>query len=160
MKLNLGGGDLKFPDFINVDLSEGADLKHDLRNPLPYENKSVDEIIAIHVIESFYQWELPKILKDWQRVLKTNGKITIEFTVLIKAISLYLSSDATSKLHGHWGLYGSQERKVDPIILHHYVYEEEELKELLINAGFKILSCNNKGVIHHKVRDLRIICVK
>lgn len=160
-KLNLGGGSLRFDGFVNIDLSDTADLKHDLRTPLPYKDESVDEIIAVHVIESFYQWEFPGILEDWYRVLKWKGKITIEFSVLDKAIGLYLNG-STEKLRtdGHWGLYGNQTVPCDPIVLHHYVYEEVELGELLLATQFRNISFSDKGVIHHRLRDLRVIAYK
>lgn len=160
-KLNLGGGDLHLDGFINVDLSDSADLKHDLRTPLPFEDNSIDEIIAIHVIESFYQWEFPDILKDWHRVLKPQCALTIEFTVLSKAIDLYLHGKTDKlKRDGHWGLYGNQEQPCDPIILHHYVYETDELNDLLVIAGFRYFLSNDRTVIHHRLRDLRITCFK
>jgi len=79
MKLNLGCGKQKLEGYIGVDVCPEAELNHDLRNPLPFEDNSVEEILAIHLIESFYQWEFPPVLKDWYRVLQPNGKITIEF---------------------------------------------------------------------------------
>jgi predicted SAM-dependent methyltransferase len=156
MKLNLGGGQQRIEGFNNVDLCPEADLKHDLRKPLPFPDKSVDELMAIHVIESFNQWEFPGILKDWARVL--NGKMTIEFTDLKLAAEMYLNGEGEEKKWGHWGLYGNQENPVDPIILHHYVYEKEELEKLLIEAGFKNINFTKENIQHIPKRDWRVEC--
>jgi predicted SAM-dependent methyltransferase len=156
MKLNIGGGYLKLDGFTNIDLCPGADITHDLKEPLPFPDKSVEEIMGIHVIESFYQWELPAILKDWERVL--NGKLTIEFTELSSTIDMYLNGDEEEKLRGHWGLYGDQSKPVDPIIVHHYVYEKDELEKLLLEAGFKDILFSKDNISHNTRRDLRVTC--
>lgn len=154
MKISVGGGQQKIEGFINVDLCEEADIKHDLRNPLPFEDKSIDEIMAIHVIESFNQWEFTKILKDWARVLK--GKITIEFTDLKLAAEMYLHGEGERKKWGHWGLYGNQEKEIDPIVLHHYVYEKGELENLLKEAGFINIIFTKENIQHIPERDWRV----
>ncbi len=155
-KLNLGGGSLRFPDFINVDLCEEADIKHDLKNPLPFEDKSVDEIMAIHVIESFYKWEFLEVIKDWTRVL--NGKLTIEFTDLDTCCKMYLSDNEDDKKYGKWGFYGDQDKVCDPIVYHKYDYTIEELVNILKEVGFKDMQITKEGVLHNSKRDSRIIC--
>jgi predicted SAM-dependent methyltransferase len=156
-KLNLGCGSQKIDGFIGVDLCPEAELHHDLRNPLPFEDSSVDEILAIHLVESFYQFEFPAVLKDWYRVLQPEGKITIEFTSLTDTIKMYLGDD---KQHGHWGLYGRQDVSVDPIVLHHYVYEKDELKELMERTGFKDIEFSSKDMNHVNNRDWRMYASK
>ena len=157
MRLNLGCGSQKIDNFIGVDLCTEADLHHDLKQPLPFEDNSIEEILAIHVIESFYQWEFPAVLKDWYRVLQSGGKITIEFTSLTDTINMYLGND---KQHGHWGLYGRQDVPIDPIVLHHYVYEKDELKELMEKTGFCDIEFSNKDMNHVNNRDWRMYAYK
>ena len=155
-KLNLGGGDLRIEGFINVDLCEGADMKHDLKEILPFEDKSVDEIMAIHVIESFYKWEFLEIIKDWARVLK--GKMTIEFTDLDTCCQMYLSDNEDDKKYGKWGFYGDQDKICDPIVYHKYDYTIKELVGMLEEVGFKDIRITKDGVMHNQKRDSRIIC--
>jgi len=64
LKLNLGSGPEKKEGYVNVDVMDGADLVHDLTNPLPYPSESVDEIFASHIIEHFSPYEWPAIKKD------------------------------------------------------------------------------------------------
>lgn len=156
IKLNLGAGNVKLPGFTNVDINEGADFRHDLREPLPFRDGSVSEIVAIHVIESFYKWQFLEIIKDWKRVLK--GKLTIEFTDLDQAINMYLSNDPKEKQYGKWGLYSGQDIPGNPLEYHHYVYTVDELKGILEETGFTDITTTQENILHHKKRDFRIIC--
>jgi len=156
MKINLGGGKLKIEGFLNVDLCDGADIVHDLDKPLPFKDGEVDEIMAIHVIESFWKWQFIRILKDWKRVL--NGKLTVEFTDLDSTIQMYLSNSRLDKIFGKWGLYGNQDIICDPISYHHYVWTKDELKQELELAGFTNIEFSKDNILHHSRRDWRIIC--
>ena len=51
LNLNIGCGDVKFPDWVNIDIEPGADLVLDLRNDLPFDDDSVDFIYNEHFIE-------------------------------------------------------------------------------------------------------------
>ena len=64
MKLHLGCGKRRFDGYINCDL-HNSDMDMDIRR-LPFDDESVDEIIAIHVCEHFYVREILGVLKDWQ----------------------------------------------------------------------------------------------
>ena len=86
------------------------------------------------------------------------GKLTIEFTVLSDTIRLYQSGSEEDKISGHWGLYGRQDIPVDPIVLHHYVYEVDELEEILNECGFQEITFTRENVQHNPKRDMRAIC--
>lgn len=78
IKLNLGCGNIILPGFTNCDLyDEKADIKCDVKD-LPFEDNSVDEIVASHIIEHFDFREAQDVLKEWQRVLKRGGKLWIQ----------------------------------------------------------------------------------
>jgi predicted SAM-dependent methyltransferase len=156
MRINLGSGENKKEGYINIDLCDNADLKHDLRTPLPFKDKEVEEIMAIHVIESFYRWQFLDILKDWRRVLK--GKMTIEFTDLDLAIDMYVNGNDQTRMYGKWGLYGNQEIKCAPIAYHHYVWTRNELEKELLKAGFKNIVFTKDNIQHIARRDWRVIC--
>jgi len=71
MKLNLGCCDSHMPGYVNVDRMQPADVVTDLSKPWPWEDNSVDEIVARDIIE-----HLPdKILtmNEIWRVLKPGG---------------------------------------------------------------------------------------
>lgn len=81
IKLNLGCGTDYRDDCINIDLFPTEDIKIDACfdvSSLPYDDSTVDEIIALHVIEHFDFHQSKQVLDEWYRVLKPNGKLTIE----------------------------------------------------------------------------------
>lgn len=53
-----------------------VDLVCDSKN-LPLESESLDEVFASHIIEHFYFDEVEYVLREWLRVLKHGGKLTI-----------------------------------------------------------------------------------
>ena len=70
--LNLGAGDTVIPGFTAIDRKFGQEVY-----PLKYEDSSVDEIRASHILEHFPATEATKVLVDWVRVLKPGGRIRI-----------------------------------------------------------------------------------
>ena len=81
LKLNLGCGEKKLPDYINVDKFGTPDIKHDLESfPWPWETNSVSEIQLIHVLE-----HLGKdveiyfgIFKEMYRICRDGAEILIK----------------------------------------------------------------------------------
>jgi len=133
IKLNIGCGDVILPEYINCDLySEKADIKFDAKQ-LPFDDNSVDEIYASHLIEHFDIIEAPLILKEWFRALKYGGKIVIETPDLLNTCKWFLASDEQWRiaLYGHffaWPWISGQQHK--------FLYTEIELRKSLSSAGF------------------------
>ena len=79
IKLNVGSNQTILEGFINVDIvphpnvAVVADAKE-----LPYKDGEVDEILSSHLIEHFDYFDGQKALKEWARVLKPGGILTIE----------------------------------------------------------------------------------
>ena len=51
LKLNLGCCDRKLEGFVGVDIAEPADMIVDLAGPWPWDDSTVDEVVALDVIE-------------------------------------------------------------------------------------------------------------
>lgn len=79
MKLDIGCGTRKQDGFIGVDsiAFEGVDVVADLRERWPFEDNSVDEIAASHVIEHFTGKERVHLVNEMYRVMKPGAKATI-----------------------------------------------------------------------------------
>lgn len=78
MKLDLGSGNDKREGFISVDLyDETADVRADICE-LPFDNESVDEIVAHQVIEHIPYWKSQQMFEEMYRVLKPGCSVTLE----------------------------------------------------------------------------------
>lgn len=79
-KLHLGCGTKKLPGWINIDSVKACqpDLLHDITLPLPYNDLSVDEVLAEDLLEHFDKYMRYVVLYEWVRVLRLGGKITIQ----------------------------------------------------------------------------------
>jgi predicted SAM-dependent methyltransferase len=157
VKYNLGCGSKILDGYINVDLNPNANVKCDIRK-LPDEwEDTADEIMAIHVIEHFYRWEAPELVKEWRRVLKPGGKLILECPNLLKLCQIFLAKFPPVD-QAYWGLYGDQ-RHQDPLMCHRWGYIPETLYQLVKDAGFKRIEIATP-IYHIPVRDIRVEGIK
>jgi SAM-dependent methyltransferase len=82
--LNLGGaGDCHpkphYENYIAVDLNGDAEwsVKHDLSQPFPLPDSSVDRILSEHFFEHMAEVDVAALLKECYRVLKPGGFLRI-----------------------------------------------------------------------------------
>lgn len=76
MKLNLGCSDRVIPGFIGVDIAPPAEQIVDLSGPWPWEDSSVDEILAYDVIEHLR--DKRHTMNELWRVLKPGALARIQ----------------------------------------------------------------------------------
>lgn len=134
MKLNLGCGDLLFDDYINCDLyNSKADLQIDCRI-LPYEDNSVEEIQAIHLLEHFDYQEAQDILKEWYRALIPGGKLIIETPDLLNSCISFVEGSEQDRvdLYGHFFSTPWIDGQ-----MHKFLYTENQLGGTLLQVGFR-----------------------
>jgi len=158
IRINLGCGRRKLPDWINVDI-EGADVNCDISKTLPFEDNYADEIMGIHIIEHFYAWQTTDILKEWMRVLKPGGKLVLECPDILKSLNHVMK---TGKLDGpmfFWVMWGDPSHKNEHYC-HKWGFTPSMLIEAVLSAGFK--SAEQKPALFHKKekRDLRVEAIK
>lgn len=78
IRLNLGCGDNLLDGYINIDkYDKAADVQADITE-LPYEDESVDEIVAYQVIEHVPYNLNNKMFAEFYRVLKPGGTCVLE----------------------------------------------------------------------------------
>jgi len=136
-KLNIACGKDYQKDYINMDLypEEGAviDAIADAMN-LPYEDDSVDEIRALHIIEHFHFHDISNVLKEWRRVLKPNGTLIIETPDLLETCNAFVngSEDFRILLYGHFFAFPWIDGNT-----HKFLFTERQLITNLTWAGFK-----------------------
>lgn len=141
-KLHIGCGNIYLKGWINIDLdSELADLNHDLREPLPFEDGSVDFIFSEHFIEHLSFEEGLACVQDFYRVLKSGGVLRVATPdlryLLFKYFFFWKKQDWIKTYEYEW-----LETPAQMINLcfrewgHQHLYDKQELIRLLKNAGF------------------------
>lgn len=167
IKLNLGCGDKILPGYINIDVAgtrsgKHPDLLSDLRNLSTIPDNVADEVLSVHVIEHFYQWESLSVVQEWVRVLKPGGKIIIECPNLLSAAQEFLMNPDVAVLGGPegqrsmWVFYGDPAWK-DPLMVHRWGYTPKSLCRLLEAAGVGDVRQEAAVFKLREPRDMRIV---
>jgi predicted SAM-dependent methyltransferase len=168
IKLNIGCGTDYKEGWINIDNNsddniEKLDLNWDLRNPLPFEDNSVDFIFNEHFFEHLTVEEAQPIMKDLKRVLKPGGVMRIAMPDLEGVVNNYLhvplDKDPVIKEFGldfvktkaewmnisfrDWG--------------HKWLYDWEELERRLKEAGFtRMKRCKLRKSTYAELQNLEV----
>jgi SAM-dependent methyltransferase len=170
VRLNLGCGDKILAGYINVDVVESRagrrpDVICDLHDLSVFESNYADEILAVHVVEHFWQWEVIDILKEWVRVLKPGGKMILECPNLISAAQEFLKNPDEAALGGKpgqrsmWVFYGDPSWK-DPLMIHRWGYTPNSLGYVMHMAGLADLAQEPAQFKLREPRDMRITGIK
>lgn len=170
IKLNLGCGDKILEGYVNVDIvnERGGlqpDVVCDIKNLKIFENESVDEIMAIHVVEHFWRWEITDVIKEWIRVLKPNGKLILECPNLLSACKelvkdpINYSKPDKNGQRSMWVFYGDPGWK-DPLMMHKWGYTPHSLAQLLYDCGLREIRQEKAQFKLREPRDMRITGVK
>lgn len=115
MKLNIGSGENKLEGYINIDFDVRfkPDLVLDIREGLPYKDNEVDEIISTHLIEHIeYPLWLP-MFREFQRVLKPEGKLLLEYPEFEIVTRYFLTNHLGKRDFWRAVIYGGQAVKGD-----------------------------------------------
>ena len=139
VKLNLGAGDDHREGFVSIDLRPEADVTADIRDLSAYPDGSVDELLALDILEHFWRDDVPAVLTEWRRVLRPGGRLTLRIPnmhALARQIVRGTHVEATIRniYGGHrWGPDGSWDA-------HHWGWTPQTLAPLLAEFGYRILS--------------------
>ena len=77
--------------WINIDSVAALqpDLVHDISQPLPYDDLTVDEILAEDLLEHFDKYLRFVVFYEWVRVLKIGGTMTLQVPDFKKILRKY-----------------------------------------------------------------------
>lgn len=137
LKLHLACGHDYQKDYINIDLYpvEGVvtDVQFDVAK-LPFDDNTVDEIRAFHIIEHFDWHTGQRTLEEWYRVLKPGGRLWLETPDFLASCDAFVKGDAgfRNMLYGHFFAM-----PWIPGQTHKFLFTEEQLRIQLHWAGFK-----------------------
>ena len=155
-KLNLGCGLYYKPGYVNIDRYEESvsDMRADIRH-LPYNNNSVEEIEASHVLEHFDSIILPYLLSEWYRILKPQGELHIETPHLVKTVKKLRFRSYSNQKNTLRFLFG-----IDlPGNIHKFGFTPSFLKKTLELVGYGKIK-QEKPLSFRTEKSLRIKAVK
>ena len=97
MKIHVGCGEKYLPGFKHIDARNFEHVDYvtdDLSNLSMFDDNTIDEIYACHLLEHFTREEISngEILTEWYRVLKSGGILRIavpNFSISIKYIIIF-----------------------------------------------------------------------
>lgn len=167
VRLNLGCGDKILPGYVNVDVVESRagkrpDVLCDLHDLSVFDNNHADEIMAIHVVEHFWRWEVEDILREWVRVLRPGGRMVLECPNLISACEAFLkdpdkaSAPTKEGQRTMWVFYGDPAWK-DPYMIHRWGYTPSSLGQLMSDVGLVNVRQEPAQFKLREPRDMRIV---
>lgn len=140
MKLNLGCGDNKLEDYVNIDINDALkpDLVHDFTMSLPFDDKTVDRIVMFHVIEHIQKHKHQQILLNCRRVLKPDGELWISYPEFGKIAQNWLTNHKGHRQFWEATIYG---RQSSPSDYHVCCMDSDEFTHLLTVSGFAVNTC-------------------
>lgn len=141
--LHLGSGSAKIKNFCNIDANPYAlcDIFSRIEK-IKLKSNSVGIIYNSHVFEHIPREQAKKVLAEWYRVLKPDGKLFIcvpdeelLFKIYIDNLPFYHTEEGRYLVDRACYLtYGGQMNKYD---FHFYGYSFITLKHMLESVGFK-----------------------
>lgn len=77
--LEIGPGNSRLPGFETLDVAGRREVDYvlDASSPLPFPTDTFQEIFSSHALEHLPWFRTEEILREWVRILKPGGKLTI-----------------------------------------------------------------------------------
>lgn len=91
MRLNVGAGASRIEGYLNVDITEGADLRFDISDPWPLADASVDAIYSMHAFEHVSYRKEETLWHEVYRVLKPGGTLHVETPDVRRIMAIFLA---------------------------------------------------------------------
>jgi len=137
MKLHIGGKEIKDGwKILNIQKFDGVDYQGDISDLSQFEDNSIDEIYASHVLEHVPKKKIMVTLKGVHRVLSTNGKFSISVPDMDILCKIFIDPNAPTKVkfHAMQMMFGAQ---IDEFDFHYFGWNLEFIRDFLFKAGFK-----------------------
>jgi predicted SAM-dependent methyltransferase len=147
IKLEMGSGPVRGQvGWTTLDVGDGADLRWDLNEPLPFPDESVSAIYSSHVCEHFHHKDLMRLLQECRRILKSGGTFSVCVPDASIYIRGYLNPEAFPKqthMVYHPAIVNDAQCRMDIVNYmaymdghHRYMFDTENLLHNLSQAGF------------------------
>ena len=106
---------------------------------IPLGDGCATEVMAIHLVEHVYIWEVPDLLREWHRLLRPGGLLVLEMPDLIKTCRNVIEGRVVGGKHPDqltmWSLFGDPRDK-DPYMNHKWCHTFKTLAPTVAEAGF------------------------
>jgi predicted SAM-dependent methyltransferase len=144
LQLHLGCGTVHFDGWINIDYEARADLNLDVRHPLPFNDGAARLIYHEHLMEHLTIDEGRRCLADWLRLLEPGGVVRIATPDLEYLVERYQGSWRDQAWLGQpeYAFIRTRAEMLNVALRwwdHKYVYDGEELKRRMREAGFQMV---------------------
>jgi len=143
MKINIGGETKKDGwKNLNVQKKPNVDIVGNIEDLSQFEDESIEEIYASHIIEHVDQKNIQNTFKGIFRILKNEGKFYISVPDMDVLCHFFVSplADKKIKFHTMRMIFGGQ---VDNYDYHYFGWNYEFMNEYLRDVGF--LKINKVG---------------
>ena len=137
MKLHIGGEEVKEGwKILNIQKKDGVDFIGDISDLSQFEEHSIDEIYASHVLEHVAQKKVEKTLKEIHRVLIQGGKFYVSVPDMDLLCKIFIDPKAPPqvKMSVMRIMFGGQ---IDDFDFHYFGWNHEFMKDFLFKTGFK-----------------------
>lgn len=140
MKLHIGCGKKHLPGFKHLDIMkyDHIDYVANADKLDMFEDNTIAEIYACHVLEHFNRNEVKKVIFEWNRALRPDGIIRIAVPDFDAIVEEYNQNRDVNKILGL--LYGGQDYEYN---FHHIVFSLDSISKVLVECGFKDISRYN-----------------
>jgi predicted SAM-dependent methyltransferase len=148
IKLHLGCGNNKLGGYINIDSVKEflPDLVHDISEPLPYSDQSVDEVLAEGVLEHFDKYVRYLVIYDWARVLRLGGMLNVSVPDFPKILSRFRKLGLNNFIDTIFGENMLQsETYIGHYGSHKFAYSEKSLTDFLKQFGLETIKVKHDG---------------
>lgn len=144
LRLNLGCGNDIRTGYLNIDLySDDSSVIYMDARKLLFADSSVDEILAMDILEHFSHRETSQVLAEWARVLKSGGILHLRVPSLELQIKAYQRGDWDADVASIM-LFGGQRTPGD---FHATAFDKKSIKRYLQKAGFQTISIEELDVL-------------
>jgi len=135
-RLHLGCGKRDFgPGWTNIDVQDfpHVHLRHAVDNLPMVPTGSADLVYACHILEHFMLAEVPRVLQEWRRILKSGGVLRLSVPNFEALVQIYKLTGRLKNIHGP--IMGGQKGTVYDF--HYSLWDVKTLHRFLKDAGFK-----------------------
>jgi len=170
IRLHLGCGNRKRKGWVNIDIDDkvNPDIVADAKDLNMFEDEAVDEIDCCHLFEHLSYSDAITALKEWHRVLRNGGKLSLELPNLDRCAEIICKGEGDeAQKYAIIGIYGQipgDTNNVKISQIHKYGWTPKTLGAELKKLGFsevkEVSVTQTWRPATEYNRDMRLECIK